>query len=354
MLGRLIIGIFVFFFNPLCAAIAAPTGGLVAANPAVLAAPAEAAYQNGVELFKAKKYEQALVFFEAALRLDPNAKVLEYNVARCYDELPDLKKRVEVWESFFEKYPDDPDGAKRLTEARQAKAKADADAKERAERLARAKAPPLPAPTTGVALLRVAAQAAETEGKTSNHGKVFLVGDTPGPEFPIAVSRLEGGVTLPFNLELSPGRYTANGVPFEVKVGEKVEVEIVLQQDPDNLTTDDDSTDTPAFYQRWPPWYTWVLAAAGGVGLGLGTYFGDEATWGDGAARNFREYPEAAKEYQAYADQSRTGAYVSYALGGAALAGAVATWVWAPDDGPTLTPTPVGKDGAGAVLTIPW
>ena len=50
--------------------------------------------EKGEEAFKNENYEEALDFFKAANKLDPNSYYILYNIARCHEELGDFKEAV--------------------------------------------------------------------------------------------------------------------------------------------------------------------------------------------------------------------------------------------------------------------
>ena len=86
---------------------------------ALLAAPAaaqtavekaRAAYDAGVEDFRAKRYPAALQHFERAYKLDPSP-VLIYNLARAHEEMGHAALAIEHYELYLARLPDASDRA---------------------------------------------------------------------------------------------------------------------------------------------------------------------------------------------------------------------------------------------------
>lgn len=113
--------------------------------------------------------------------------------------------------------------------------------------------------------------------------------------------------------------------------------------------------------RRWAPWKPWAVVAGGVVagGLGLGSY-----VLARGARTDFDEYttancPCATKggELLGYENDMKryeTIAYSAWAVGGAVLVtGAVLVYLNQPRLAATVTPT-IGREHAGAVLTVRW
>jgi tetratricopeptide (TPR) repeat protein len=71
-------------------------------------ADAKAAYQQGAAHFKARSFTQALSSFEQAFKLDPSP-VLLYNIARCAEEMGDVKRARTNFELYLERSPNAAD-----------------------------------------------------------------------------------------------------------------------------------------------------------------------------------------------------------------------------------------------------
>lgn len=100
-----------------CAYAQAQPGG---ASPEPVASPAKAspeeslqakaAYQAGVEHFKAKRYADAIREFNKAYRVDPNP-VLVFNMARAFEELQEYDSAIEYYKRYLEMAPESEDSA---------------------------------------------------------------------------------------------------------------------------------------------------------------------------------------------------------------------------------------------------
>lgn len=173
-------------------------------------------------------------------------------------------------------------------------------------------------------------------------GKIFLrtssqLSGSARKTFEREARRLEQGVSIPKTVRLPAGDYTANNIPFRVETRETVRVEIILQQTP-----------RLSWYQRAPPWQSFALWAGAAGGIATGLYFQGEARWGREQAAKLEAYPFAAKQYETYADQSKTGSVVSMSLAGAAAVGGLAYWVLN-EEVPSVAILPK-TDGVGLVL----
>ncbi len=82
----------------------APPESSVAAGEAA----AKVAYRAGVEHFKGKRFADAIVEFNKAYRIDPNA-VLVFNLARCFEELKQYDSAVEFYNKYLVMAQDAPD-----------------------------------------------------------------------------------------------------------------------------------------------------------------------------------------------------------------------------------------------------
>jgi tetratricopeptide (TPR) repeat protein len=95
-----------------------------------LAADAKELFQQGKEHYSQGQYEKAIASFEAAGKIRPSP-ILDYNIARCHENLGNTQKAIEYYERYLDKKPDADNSAQ---------------VRERVATLKRAAAPEKPVP----------------------------------------------------------------------------------------------------------------------------------------------------------------------------------------------------------------
>lgn len=115
--------------------------------------------------------------------------------------------------------------------------------------------------------------------------------------------------------------------------------------------------------RRWAPWKPWAVVAGGVVvgGVGLALYLGarsDLNTYDDEinlqCPMGCNPEPPALVKMREGAERNETIAYSAWAISGAVIAtGAILVYLNQPKLAATVTPT-IGREHAGAVLTVRW
>jgi tetratricopeptide (TPR) repeat protein len=103
---------------------------LFSVGGSALGADAKELFQQGKEHYSQGQYEKAIASFEAAGKIRPSP-ILDYNIARCHENLGNTQKAIEHYERYLEKKPDADNSA---------------HVRERVATLKRAAAPEKPAP----------------------------------------------------------------------------------------------------------------------------------------------------------------------------------------------------------------
>jgi hypothetical protein len=71
-------------------------------------AEAKARFRSGVELYRAKRWREAMAEFEAAYRLKPHGAI-QFNVAQCRERLQDWPGALRSYEDYLREVPDATD-----------------------------------------------------------------------------------------------------------------------------------------------------------------------------------------------------------------------------------------------------
>jgi tetratricopeptide (TPR) repeat protein len=288
--------------------LAALAAVLVLLGPAARAddvAEARGHFKRGVELYKEKRWRDAMAEFEAAYRAKPHG-ALHFNVAQCKERLEDWPGALRSYQDYLREVPDASDRAA----VRKSMQKIE-------ERLARA----------GVQVLLVYA-------------------DPPGAR--VTVEGLERG-KAPLHVVLQPGSYAVTlaldaHAPWSGKVdvtpAASVVVDVVLRPLPPSaapspapapdLAAKPPATSPAAPLAPPPPprqrrhLPAWIAAGTAAVALGAGMWFGASAR-ADARAIDAMPAPDA-KEASRLADSAqskkRTANVLYGVAAGAAAAGA--------------------------------
>ena len=90
-----------------CAALCAPVCALVCAPSSALAEPSsedrerfQALVQSAVEAYKAERFDEAIVLFESALRIEPSSPIY-WNLAVIYEKRDDIEKALKYIDAFL-------------------------------------------------------------------------------------------------------------------------------------------------------------------------------------------------------------------------------------------------------------
>lgn len=315
------------------AAFACPLPGLAQAPPD-RAATAQALYEAAAELLKSGNYKAACPKLEESLRLDP-AMGTQFFLATCYES---TGRPTSAWSLFLEV-------------AAAAKAAGNSVRESTARGRATALEPQLPR-----IVVAVDAKAAALPG--------FEVTRDGVPLKPIV-----WGTAVPVDLGAHLVRAGAPGkVPWETTVrieamGARAEVQIPMLADepPKPPPVMPRATPiVPVAAPESPPSPPRGLGpqriaaiASGGVGgaaLVAGSVLGAMAksTWSDAQAAcpARRACSKEAHDQSLAAISFGTGSTVSFVIGGAAVAGALALWLTAPSQKPAVRVTPIAGPGA--------
>jgi tetratricopeptide (TPR) repeat protein len=283
-------------------ALAAALALALAAAPLARAdelAEAKASFRRGVELYKEKRWKEAMEEFQAAYRAKPHG-ALHFNVAQCRERLDDWPGAVRSYRDYLREVPGAPD-----------KDAVDAAVKRLEEKLGKA----------GV--------------------QVLLLDSAPAGAL-VVIEGLDRGRT-PLHVVLQPGAYAValaldGYVPWtgkvEMRLAESAVVDAALKPAPPGSRAADLAARPRAggraavplaspspFSRRWLP--TWIAAGTAVAALGAAVAYNVSAKSDEHAIDALATPdPAAASARSRSASSKRRTAYVLYGIaGGAAVTG---------------------------------
>jgi len=295
-------------------------------------AAAEALFIDGRNLMAAGKFEEACPKFEASQKLEPGLGTM-LNLAQCYEK---TGRTASAWAQYREAIP--------LARAASS-AEREGLARERSK-LLESRLSTLTIRTTGTALdvRRDGVSVAPAELGSPipvDPGSHKVEASAPGKVPWSAVINVGAeaaavSVDVP-NLEAAPGERTPPGAPAAANGGTPPGPGAPL------------AADHGAFHTSIQKPLAVGIAAAGVVGLGLGSYFGLSAgsKWDDAKA-GCRDYPydcsQAALDEQKSASSQATVSTIAFIAGGVAVAAGAVLWFSAGSgDGKTALGVGPGK-----------
>lgn len=310
----------------LCVALATPAFAQDSSNKAA----AEALFLDGRNLMAAGKYEEACPKFEASQKLEPGLGTM-LNLAQCYEH---TGKTASAWAQYRETIP-----LARAAGSREREELAQERSKALESRLSTLTIRALGGGTTGVAL------DVRRDGVSVDPGVL-------GTPIPVDPGRHKVEVSAPGKVPWSTlVDVTANAAAVSIDIP-KLEDAPSGSAPPGGGSqpgaggaTHHDAGTQPSSIQK--PLGIGI-AAAGVVGLGLGTYFGLSAgsAWDDAKA-GCRDYPfdcsKSALDKQSTASSQATVSTVAFIAGGVALAAGAVLWLTA-GSGEEKTAVGLGPD----------
>lgn len=274
------------------------------------AAAAEAQFQEGRKLMEAKRYGEACPKFLASYKLGPAAGTL-LNLADCYEKNGQL---ASAWARFNEAV---------VVAQRTGRADREKTARERAERLE----PRLVRVVVGVPSADVQVKldgsvldpSAIGAGLPVDPGKHTVEASAPGKK--------------PLSLTIEVGDRQKN-VPVDIPPLEDAPPSAPAREEPERRPPGDEGRASPGGTQRT---LGIVAAAAGGVGLAVGTFFGvrTSSSWSDATAHCVSssvglECDAAGVDLASEARQSGNISTIAFVAGGVLLAGGAVLYLTAP------------------------
>ena len=291
------------------------------------AAAAEAQFQEGRKLMEARRYGEACPKFLASYKLGPAAGTL-LNLADCYEKNGQL---ASAWARFNEAV---------VVAQRTGRADREKTARERAERIE-------------ARLVRVVVGIPSADVQVKLDGSVLDpsaigAGLPVDPGKHVVEASAPGKKTLSLTIEVGD---RMRSVPVDIPPLEDAPPSAPAKEVPEGPRKVEEDRSGVGSTQRT---LGIVAAAAGGVGLAVGTYFGvrTSSKWSDATAHCLSsnvglECDPSGVDLAADAKQSGNISTIAFIAGGVLLAGGAVLYLTAPSGPPRAGPSPRARLGVG-------